>query len=223
MSRPKAEPVIRIDDERFRATEWRFAPGAETGWHRHDHDYVVVPLADGTLRLEESGGGSREAPLKRHLPYSRPLGVEHNVINAGDAPLAFLEVEAVGGVLAAGRHAVMERFAAAWNARDLDALMACMAEACAFHAAAGQGASGAVHQGREAVRAAYGAIFETFPEARWTDPRHSISGDVGLPRWRFVGIDRAGAPVEVDGCDVLTFEEGGTLIALKDTYRKARS
>jgi hypothetical protein len=35
-----------------------------TGWHRHEADYVVVPLADGDLLLEEPGGGSRTATLK---------------------------------------------------------------------------------------------------------------------------------------------------------------
>ncbi len=47
MSAQQAEPVTHIDDDRFRVTEWRFAPGAETGWHVHGHDYVVVPLTDG--------------------------------------------------------------------------------------------------------------------------------------------------------------------------------
>ena len=66
----------------MRVTEWRFAPGAETGWHRHEADYVVVPLADGDLLLEEPGGGSRTATLKKHVPYARREGVEHNVVNA---------------------------------------------------------------------------------------------------------------------------------------------
>ena len=52
MTRMKAEPVVHIDDERFRVTEWRFATGAETGWHIHGHDYVIVPLTDGKLGLE---------------------------------------------------------------------------------------------------------------------------------------------------------------------------
>ena len=66
----------------MRVTEWRFEPGAETGWHRHEADYVVVPLADGDLLLEQPGGSSRTATLKRHVPYARREGVEHNVINA---------------------------------------------------------------------------------------------------------------------------------------------
>ena len=56
-----AEPVVHIDDDRFNVTEWRFAPGAETGWHRHGHDYVIVPLTDGTLHLDLPGNQSCRA------------------------------------------------------------------------------------------------------------------------------------------------------------------
>ena len=37
-TRPQAVPTTQIDNERVIVTEWRFAPGAETGWHRHGHD-----------------------------------------------------------------------------------------------------------------------------------------------------------------------------------------
>jgi hypothetical protein len=111
MARAAATAVVHIDDERFKVTEWRFAPGAETGWHVHGHDYVIVPLTDGVLHLEEPGGASRDAQLARHVPYSRRTGVEHNVVNGGDAPLSFLEVEVVddpphgqGDPLTAPRH-----------------------------------------------------------------------------------------------------------------------
>ena len=60
----RAVPTVFIDNERVRVTEWRFAPGAATGWHRHEMDYVVVPMADGVLELVEPGrrqaaGGAR--------------------------------------------------------------------------------------------------------------------------------------------------------------------
>ena len=77
----------------MRVTEWRFAPGAETGWHRHEADYVVVPMLDGDLLLEEPGGGSRTATLKKHVPYARREGVEHNVVNANPFDFAFMEIE----------------------------------------------------------------------------------------------------------------------------------
>ena len=221
MTRMKAEPVVHIDDERFRVTEWRFATGAETGWHIHGHDYVIVPLTDGKLGLEGPDGAQSQAALTQGVPYSRRTGVAHNVINAGDAPLAFLEVEVVeAGDLAARRLAVLDRFLAAWNARDVGALMDCMAEDCAFHGSAGPDAEGRKHMGRDAVRAAYAALFDAFPQAAWTRGRHVVTGDTGLSSWRFVGTTAAGQQIEVDGCDIFAFS--GELIALKDSYRKAR-
>ena len=91
--RAQAVSTVRIDEAHVRATEFRFAPGAETGWHRHACDYVVVPLLDGKLLLEEPGGASRIAELRAHIPYARRAGVEHNVVNANDFEFAFLEIE----------------------------------------------------------------------------------------------------------------------------------
>ena len=220
-SSPLAEAVVHIDDERFKVTEWRFATGAQTGWHVHGHDYVIVPLTDGVLGLEEPGGVRREAPLTQGVPYSRRVGVSHNVTNAGGAPLAFLEVEVVDDAQAHRRREVLIRFAAAWNARDVDALMECMAQDCAFQTSAGPDAEGKRHEGRAAVRAAYAAVFDAFPHAAWTADRHHVMGDMGLSDWRFIGTDSAGKTVDVLGCDLFRFD--GDLIALKDSYRKART
>lgn len=87
-----AVPTQFIDNERTRVTEWRFAPGAATGFHRHGWDYVVVPLLDGRLKIVE-GGEERIVELKKGVPYFRPAGVAHDVINANDYEYAFIEVE----------------------------------------------------------------------------------------------------------------------------------
>jgi hypothetical protein len=92
-ARAQAVGIIRIDQPQVRVTEYRFAPGAETGWHRHGHDYVVVPLLDGQLLLEQPDGTSQLAELRRHLPYARLAGVEHNVVNANAFEFSFLEIE----------------------------------------------------------------------------------------------------------------------------------
>lgn len=88
----KATPTIQIDNERVRVTEWRFEPGAATGFHRHEMDYVVVPLVDGVLRLVD-GEGVREVPLRAGVSYARPAGVAHDVVNANDFEFAFVEIE----------------------------------------------------------------------------------------------------------------------------------
>jgi len=88
----KAQSTLQIDNARVVVTEWRFAPGAETGFHVHKHDYVVVPLTSGVLKLEEEAG-SRLAQLEAGVSYARPAGVAHNVINANAFEFRFIEVE----------------------------------------------------------------------------------------------------------------------------------
>jgi beta-alanine degradation protein BauB len=91
-NRSKAVPREMISNRRVKVTEWRFAPGAETGWHRHGWDYVVVPMTTGKLLLEEKNG-NRFAELKAGEPYSREVGVEHNVVNPNDHEFVFIEIE----------------------------------------------------------------------------------------------------------------------------------
>jgi quercetin dioxygenase-like cupin family protein len=90
---PQAVPTVQVDNERVRVTEWRFAPGAETGEHVHRMDYVIVPCADGRLKLVSPQGEASFAELKRGVSYFRKAGVHHNVINANDFEFAFVEVE----------------------------------------------------------------------------------------------------------------------------------
>jgi beta-alanine degradation protein BauB len=87
-----AKPTVHIDNDRVIVTEWRFAAGANTGWHRHGHDYVVVPLMDGRVKLETNAGTSF-AEMKKGVPYFREQGVEHDVINANEGGYAFIEIE----------------------------------------------------------------------------------------------------------------------------------
>ena len=88
----QATSSLQIENDRVIVTQWCFAPGAETGHHVHAHDYVVVPLTTGTLRLEEPDG-IREVQLKSGVSYARPAGVAHNVINANDYEFRFMEIE----------------------------------------------------------------------------------------------------------------------------------
>jgi len=91
--RPAAVATVQEDNERVRVTEHRVAPGAETTWHRHAWDYVVVPQTNGELLLIGPDGEESSATLIAGQSYYRQAGVEHNVINAGDEELVFVEVE----------------------------------------------------------------------------------------------------------------------------------
>ena len=89
----QAKPTVFIDNDRVRVTEWRFAPGAETGEHIHEMDYVVVPGLTGKLRIVAPDGAETIAELTHGVPYFREKGVHHNVINANDFEYHFIEVE----------------------------------------------------------------------------------------------------------------------------------
>ena len=92
MSRPSAVPTVQIDNDQEKVTEWRFAPGAETGWNRHAMYYVVVPQTTGDLVLETKDGPVTSR-LTAGVAYARPVGIEHSVINPGAAEFVFVEVE----------------------------------------------------------------------------------------------------------------------------------
>ncbi|MEM8698277.1 MAG: cupin domain-containing protein, partial [Pseudomonadota bacterium] len=85
--RPQAQADRLVDDARVRVTRFTFVPGAETGWHRHEFDYVITAITPCAMLLEEPGGGTREVDVAAGEAYRRDEGVEHNVINRGDAPM----------------------------------------------------------------------------------------------------------------------------------------
>ena len=87
-----AKSTVFIDNDRVIVTEYRFQPGDSTGWHRHGHDYVIVPLTDGKLKIVTKEG-ENIADMKGGVPYFRKEGVEHDVINATDGEYAFIEIE----------------------------------------------------------------------------------------------------------------------------------
>ncbi|MBN9073295.1 MAG: cupin domain-containing protein [Rhizobiales bacterium] len=87
-----ARPTTLIENDRVIVTRWDFHRGDNTGWHRHGHDYVVVPIMDGRLKLVTTDGEST-AEMKKGAPYFRGEGVEHDVINATDGDYAFIEIE----------------------------------------------------------------------------------------------------------------------------------
>ena len=94
MTRTPAIPTQQVSNDRAIVTEWRFAPGTETGWHVHGHDYIVVPQTDGELLLETKTG-NRVSELRAGQSYAGFKGVEHNVVNASDHEVVFVEIEIV--------------------------------------------------------------------------------------------------------------------------------
>ena len=98
--------TVMIDDARVRVARFDFAPGAQTGcpdrvprpgaqtgWHRHGHDYVITAVTDCPMRIEMPDGTTRQVLVPAGTACRRDQGVAHNVINDGAVAMTFVEVE----------------------------------------------------------------------------------------------------------------------------------
>jgi beta-alanine degradation protein BauB len=90
----QARRVVGLDDDRVRVTTWTFeAAGAATGQHRHEFDYVVVPVTGGTFTVFDLDGSKREMNQVAGSPYPGTAGTAHDVVNAADHEAVFVEIE----------------------------------------------------------------------------------------------------------------------------------
>ncbi|MFT5182244.1 MAG: quercetin dioxygenase-like cupin family protein [Alphaproteobacteria bacterium] len=91
--RPIASYEILIDNDKTIITLFTIKPGEQTGWHRHEFDYVAVQQSTGRLHLDYADGSVLEIDYTPGvaLPVSAP--VEHNAINVGDVDIITLEIE----------------------------------------------------------------------------------------------------------------------------------
>lgn len=90
--RPQATATLLIENAQVRVTRYDFAPGAETGWHQHEMDYVITAVTDCNMRLE-ADDETKVVFTKKGTCYFRETGIRHNVINDSDAPMVFVECE----------------------------------------------------------------------------------------------------------------------------------
>ena len=107
---------------------------------------------------------------------------------------------------------------AAFNAHDLDAIMAFFADECTFDMPRGPEPWGARHEGKPAVRAALASRFRGLPDVRYSDDCHWVSGDRGVSEWLLTGTTPEGRRVRVRGCDHWEFRDG--MVVRKDSYWK---
>ena len=117
--------------------------------------------------------------------------------------------------------AILDGFANAFNAHDVNSILSYMTDDCVFEASAGPNVDGEKFTGKEAVRKAFEDVFKTYPDAHWSNVRHFISGERAVSEWTFTGTKQDGSKVEVMGCDLFTFRDGK--IAIKNSFRKNRS
>lgn len=93
----------------------------------------------------------------------------------------------------------MKRFMGAWNAHDVDAIMALMTDDCVFEPSFGPDPWGVRYRGEELG--------------------HLVGDDHAVVEWVTTGTPADGKPFTVHGCDILTLRNGK--ISAKRSYRKA--
>ena len=120
-------------------------------------------------------------------------------------------------------HEAIDRYNAAWNDHDLEAIMAMHAPDMVFdNHTAGEAAEGG------AVRAHIASIFETWPDIEFTTRRLYVRQGLVVQEWTAVAThtktmrrgdlvaEPTGKSVQWDGLDVIPFEDG--LVKRKDVY-----
>ena len=89
----------QFDNSDVRVTRWTLALGDDTGEHRHEYDYVVVPITAGRMHITNADGTQAASELAPGVSYYRQAGAQHNVRNDGADILDFVEVEVVRPVV----------------------------------------------------------------------------------------------------------------------------
>ena len=107
--------------------------------------------------------------------------------------------------------AAVQRFNAAFGAKDVDAIMAAMTPDCVFEDTTSP--DGIRHVGADAVRAAWTTLFSGAPRARFTAEEAFAAGDRVVQRWRYDWGDG-----HVRGVDLFTVRDGR--VAEKLSYVK---
>jgi steroid delta-isomerase-like uncharacterized protein len=116
---------------------------------------------------------------------------------------------------AAALEDVIARYNDAWNAQDVDAIVALHAPGMVFeNHTAGERAEG------DAVRAHIASIFENWPDLRFTSRRLYARDGLVVAEWTATATRQdTGERLEWDGVDVFPFE-GGKILR-KDIYSAA--
>ena len=86
---------ILIENDKIIVTECSFNAGDSTGNHIHKHNYIVIPMLDGELKIIDNKKNETISKLTKGGAYYREKGVEHNVFNNNSFPYSFIEVELI--------------------------------------------------------------------------------------------------------------------------------
>jgi len=109
----------------------------------------------------------------------------------------------------------------AFNANDIDAVMAFFADDAVFDHAVGPEAHGIRFTGAAAIRAVFAGLFEKVDNVHWQTLDCAIQGNKVYCEYRRKATHKDGSVEEFLSVDILTFRD--ELIIHKDTYYKQRT
>jgi ketosteroid isomerase-like protein len=114
----------------------------------------------------------------------------------------------------------LANYSDAWNAHDIDTIMGYMTNDCIFETGGGSEKYGTRFEGFDAVRLRFIEVWADIPDVRFEGALHFVQGNHGCSEWTFTGTRMDGTRIEIDGCDLFTFENGK--IKSKRSYVKDR-
>ena len=116
---------------------------------------------------------------------------------------------------------MLKAIAQAFDAHDLEGIMAHFADDAVFEGPRGTDPWGTRFVGRQDIRAGFAARFAGIPDIRYQQVEHFVDGDRGASEWTLSGTTTEGQRIEVRGCDLWTFRDG--MVVKKDSYWKIRT
>jgi len=113
---------------------------------------------------------------------------------------------------------VLQALVDAFNAHDLDRIMALFAEDCILEMPRGPSPFGRRFIGKAAVRDGLAGRFAGLPDVNYGNPEHFVRGDTGISKWTVTGTTPSGQKIQANGCDFYSFRNGK--VTKKDSYWK---
>ncbi len=112
---------------------------------------------------------------------------------------------------------VLDRFGTAFNARDIDAVMALTTPDVVFDAT-GPSPDGTRFEGQDAVRKVWADLFASTRGPWFETEELVVAGDRAVVRWRYTWVEPGGGSGHVRGIDM--YRMRGGLVAEKLSYVK---